>query len=202
MSYKFITNFQSLLNELLPLPKQRPLLIAIDGRPCSGKTTLTMKLAEALDAQAIYLDEFFIPQEQWPKNAKPAFPFFYFRYNEFIGGIKTLAQGKPFHYFAYDWEQNCLSSKPTDVVPDKIVLVEGVSTLNPELVNLYFKKIWVVSDPKTELEAIALREGEKHMDLWKKYYIPSVDIYCLSKPWERADILYAGRESNKIFLGN
>lgn len=199
-----IYNFTVLLSELSPLPQQRPLLIAVDGRPASGKTTLTMQLEKALDAQAIYLDEFFIPQEQWPKDAKPTFPFFYFRYQEFLDGVKTLVQGKPFRYFSYDWEKNGLASKPTIITPDKPVIVEGVSALNPELINLYFKKIWVASDPKTELEAVIARDGEKHLNLWKNIYIPSVDIYCKSKPWERADIIYAGRgiasKDNKDFL--
>ncbi len=190
---KNINSFQSLLNELEPLAQYRPLLIGIDGRPCAGKTTLTMELADALNAQTIYLDEFFIPQKLWPKDAKPAFPFFYFRYNEFLEGVKTLAQGRPFHYFSHDWDKNGLSAEPTIITPDKVIIVEGVSALNPELVDLYFKKIWVASDRKNERAAVITRDGEKNILLWQKFYIPSIDLYCLSKPWERADILYAGR---------
>jgi uridine kinase len=190
---KNITNFQSLLNELEPLPQHRPLIIGIDGRPCAGKSTLTIKLAEALNAQIIYLDEFFIPQKLWPKDAKPAFPFFYFRYNEFLEGVKNLAQGKTFRYFSHDWDNNDLSAEPTIITPDKVIIVEGVSALNPALVDLYFKKIWVASNLKNERSAVIIRDGEKNIDLWQRYYIPSIDIYCLSKPSERADIIYAGR---------
>jgi uridine kinase len=190
---KNITNFQSLLNELEPLPQHRPLIIGIDGRPCAGKSTLTIKLAEALNAQIIYLDEFFIPQKLWPKDAKPAFPFFYFRYNEFLEGVKNLAQGKTFRYFSHDWDNNDLSAEPTIITPDKVIIVEGVSALNPALVDLYFKKIWVASNLKNERSAVITRDGEKNIDLWQRYYIPSIDIYCLSKPSERADIIYAGR---------
>jgi uridine kinase len=190
---KNITNFQSLLNELEPLPQHRPLIIGIDGRPCAGKSTLTIKLAEALNAQIIYLDEFFIPQKLWPKDAKPAFPFFYFRYSEFLEGVKALAQGKTFRYFSHDWDNNDLSAEPTIITPDKVIIVEGVSALNPELVPVYFKKIWVASNLKNERSAVIIRDGEKNIDLWQRYYIPSIDIYCLSKPSERADIIYAGR---------
>lgn len=195
MQSRSINSFQALLHELSPLPKNRPLLIAIDGRPGSGKTTLAMQLAEALNAQAIYLDEFFIPQEQWPADAKPIFPFFYFRYQEFLDGIKALAAGKPFAYYSYDWQTNGVSKEATTITPDRIVIVEGVSTLNEQLANLYYKKIWVASDPKTEFGAISTREKGANLNLWKNIYIPSVDIYCEQKPWEKADIIYAGRGS-------
>ena len=52
-----IDNIEDLLKEL-HLTKKRPLLIAIDGRPLSGKTILATKLEELLNAEIIYLDEF------------------------------------------------------------------------------------------------------------------------------------------------
>lgn len=197
----YINNLPELIQALSQLPKKQPILIGIDGRPGSGKTTVAVKLEEVLNAQAIYLDEFFIPQEQWPKNAKPQFPFFYFRYQEFIDGIKALADGKPFTYFAYDWESDGLSKRAKVIKPEGIIIVEGVSALNTELAPLYDKKIWVDSDRKSEFAAIAARENEKNLDLWKNIYLPSVDIYSDEKPWQRADIIYAGRgiESQEQF---
>lgn len=188
-----INNLHALLQALSTLPKKQLLLIAIDGRPGSGKTTIAVKLEEALHAQAIYLDEFFIPIEQWPKDAKPQFPFFYFRYQEFIDGVKALASGKSFSYFSYDWESNDLSNQAKIIKPEGIIIVEGVSALNAELAALYDKRIWVASDRNSEFAAIAVRENEKNLDVWKNIYLPSIDLYCLQKPWQQADIIYAGR---------
>ncbi|GMU19841.1 MAG: hypothetical protein AMXMBFR12_10320 [Candidatus Babeliales bacterium] len=189
----YIDNLSTLLQALSTVQKKQPLLIGIDGRPGSGKTTVAIKLEEALHAQAIYLDEFFIPQEQWPKDAKPQFPFFYFRYQEFVEGVKALASGKPFSYFTYDWETNGLSKQVKVINPEGIIIVEGVSALNAELAPLYDKRIWVASDHTSEFAAIASRENEKNLDLWKNIYLPSVEIYCKQKPWQQADIIYAGR---------
>ena len=169
------------------------MIIAIDGRPGSGKTTLAIQLEKALKAQAIYLDEFFIPQEQWPIDQTPRFPFFYFRYQEFLNGIKVLAAGKSFSYFSYDWQTNAVSKEPTIINPAKIIIVEGVSALNKELAGLYYKRIWVASDNETEWKTIEERESGKNVDLWKQIYLPSVDLYCKQRPWESADIIYAGR---------
>ncbi len=66
------------------------------------------------------------------------------------------------------------------------------SILREELSSCYFKKIFVISDQSSELEAIAKREGSV-TNLWRNLYLPSVEIYWQKKPWERADILYAGR---------
>lgn len=76
-------NIEMLLKELA-IPKTRPFIIGIDGRPCSGKSTIADKLTEILNAEALFLDGFFIPQENWPKNINPAFPFPYFHWSEFV----------------------------------------------------------------------------------------------------------------------
>lgn len=120
---------------------------------------------------------FFIPPEQWENNIAPSFPFQYFRYQEFVDGIKNLSQGHDFHYHSYDWQTSRLATEPTIITATNTVIIEGVSVLNSELIDYYDKKIWVASDTETELDAIIARENNKSLDLWKNMYIPSVDIY-------------------------
>lgn len=186
-------NIQQLIGALFPLPLQQVTLIGIDGRPGSGKTTLIAELEKALTVQTIYLDEFFIPQRDWPHDQSPRFPFFYFRYQEFIDGIKALASGKRFTYYAYDAQTDAPSKKVTTIEPEGIIIVEGVSALNAELAPLYHTKIWVEGDHSNELVALQERENGKNWDVWNKLYLPSIEIYCLQKPWKRADIIYEGR---------
>lgn len=192
-----INNLQGLIQAISFLPQQQHILIGIDGRPGSGKTTIAIQLEAALQAQTIYLDEFFIPQRDWPHDQSPRFPFFYFRYEEFVNGIKALANGKPFTYHAYDWLTDALSVTSTTIQPKGIIIVEGVSALNTELAPLYHTKIWVESDRTTEIAALKEREKGKNWDMWNKIYLPSIEIYCLQKPWERADIIYKGRGIKK-----
>lgn len=186
-----IDNFNQLLINL-DLIENRPLLIGIDGRPCSGKSTLADLLIEELHAEGLFLDDFFIPQTQWPNPINPAFPFPYFRYQEFLEGVLKLAEGKLLEYQPYNWNTNSLD-KVRIIDPTKnIVIVEGVSVLCEQLESSFYKKILVVSDENNELEAICQRENN-NINIWNELYIPSVDIYWRTNPWERADILFAGR---------
>lgn len=188
---KILDDFEDLLSNL-ELNDHRPFLIGIDGRPCSGKSTLADKLTEVLKAEALFLDDFFIPQSDWPKTIVPAFPFPYLRFREFIDGVKTLAQGHSFHYREYDWDKRNFGAMKT-INPESIVIVEGVSVLCDELMPYYTKKVLVLSNRNNELQAIAARESAENLVLWKNLYLPSVELYWQTKPWDRADILYAGR---------
>lgn len=149
-----------------------------------------MKLAQTLGAQAIYLDEFFIPQRDWPQNQHPRFPFFYFRYQEFVNGIKSLAAGRLFTYHAYDWQIDGPSATASTIKPEGIILIEGVSALNIELASLYAKKIWVDSDTSTEMIAIEAREKGANLDLWKKIYICPAQKYIACKSLGKEPILF------------
>lgn len=186
-------NIDQLIQSLSSLSLRPFALVGIDGRPGSGKTILITQLEQSLTFKTIYIDEFFIPQREWPHNQSPRFPFFYFKYEELINGIKALVAGKTFTYHPYDWQTDTPSITPTTIEPKGLIIVEGTSALNAELASLYHKKIWVESDRTSELAALQKRENGNNWDVWQNIYLPSVEIYCLQKPWERADIIYEGR---------
>jgi uridine kinase len=73
----------------------QPALIAIDGLPCSGKGTLVGRLKERMDLDCIEVDDFVLPEEQWPSRNQPAFPFPFIRYKAFLEAVKTLTSVHP-----------------------------------------------------------------------------------------------------------
>lgn len=185
-----VDDFNELLSSL-KLTDNRPLLIGIDGRPCSGKSKIADLLIETLHAEGLFLDDFFRPQTEWPNHIHPAFPFPYFRYKEFLEGVLKLSKGMVFEYQPYDWTTNRIEGTRM-IDPKNIIIVEGVSVLCEPLVPCFYKKILIVSDASNEFEAICQRE-KNNIKVWNELYLPSVNIYWRTKPWERADILYAGR---------
>ena len=84
-------------------------LIAVDGLPCSGKSTLAVLLGQSFGLEAIYLDDFVLPQSEWP-SSHPAFPFEYIRYDYFVQAVKTLAAAGECSYFPFDWNTETTSS--------------------------------------------------------------------------------------------
>ena len=168
-------------------------LVAIDGLPVSGKSTLADRLEAELGATIVYLDDFVRPEAEWRGKVGPAFPFPYIRYDEFSQAVMALAQGQTARYRRYDWAAGQLADAVTEISPDGLVVVEGVSTLNPDLAPLYDLRLWVESDAATTLEASLARGVGDWEREWRDLFVPSVTLYLASDPHLRADHIVAGR---------
>ena len=168
-------------------------LVAIDGLPVSGKSTLADRLAHELGAAIVYLDDFVRPEAEWRGKVGPEFPFPYMRYDDFSQTVVTLAGGRVARYRGYDRETWRLAESWTEIDPGGLVVVEGVSTLNPALAPLYDLRLWVASDPATTLAASLARGVGDWEQEWRDLFMPSVEHYLATEPWLRADHIVAGR---------
>ena len=174
--------------------RKRPSLVAVDGLPCSGKSTLADRLLLALDGECIALDDFLLPERAWPPLRRPAFPFEYIRYGQFLSAVRDLALNGECAFSPFDWSTCEISPAARRVDLKKPVVVEGVSALNPEIAGLFDLRIFVESDRTTTLEvAIGRAGGGPWIECWHSLFLPSVDLYMLSSPRERADLVVSGR---------
>ena len=167
--------------------------IAIDGLPVSGKTTLADQIASSTGAEILWLDEFVMPEAGWRGKAQPAFPFSYFRYDDFLQAVTTLAQTGRCSYHPYDWTTGQASPETRTITREQPVIIEGVSSLHPSLVPLYDLRLWVESDPATTLTAALARGVGDWEHEWRHLFMPSVELYLQTDPRGRADYLVAGR---------
>lgn len=170
-----------------------PPLVAIDGLPCSGKSTLAERIQSAHGLERICLDEFVRPEMNWPSRDKPAYPFEYIRYEEFLGAVRALASSGECLYAPFDWDTLAISGQHRVVRSTRTVIIEGVSTLNPELCELYALRIFVESDRSTTLDAAERRGTGRWSQPWRDLFLPSADMYMESHPERRADLIVAGR---------
>jgi uridine kinase len=170
-----------------------PLLVAVDGLPVSGKSTLADRLETELGARTVYLDDFVRPEAEWRGKVGPAFPFPYIRYEQFSQTVMTLAQGHVARYRGYDWAAGRLAETWTEIDPAGLVVIEGVSALNSALAPLYDLRFWVESDAETTLTASLAPGVGDWAHEWRDLFMPSVALYVDSQPQQRADYRVKGR---------
>jgi uridine kinase len=168
-------------------------LVAIDGLPVSGKSTLAERLEKELGAVVVYLDDFVRPEAEWRGVATPAFPFPYIRYDAFLAAVAALAQGQTARYRRYDWTTGQVAETWREVRSEGLVVIEGVSALHPTLAPLYDMRFWVESDGATTLAASLARGVGDWEREWRELFTPSVALYLETDPWRRANHVVAGR---------
>ncbi len=168
-------------------------LVAIDGLPLAGKSTLADRLALALGAECVRLDDFVKPEAEWRSHNQPSFPFDFIRYDEFVAAASGLATSGLCSFRPFSFETGGIEREAREVRVDRPVIVEGVSALHPDLAPLYDLRIWVESDAASTLAASGQRGMGPWAREWRELFLPSVDLYLQTKPWERADILARGR---------
>jgi uridine kinase len=186
-------------NEVVALAASRPkpLLVAVDGLPLSGKTTLALRLIKELGAECLGLDDLVRPEAEWPSRDKPSLPFDFVRYDEFVDAVRSLAQNRCCSFHPYNWEKGHIEDLPKVVRGDGIALVEGVSALHPDLAPLYDLRVGIESDMETTLAASLERGVGFWAHEWEFMFLPSIELYLQTNPKARADVVALGRGAHK-----
>lgn len=151
-------------------------LVGIDGPCASGKTTLAAKLAEALEAQVIHTDDFFLPFEMKTsaRLSQPGGNIHYERFcRETANGIES---GKPFEYGVYRCSEGRIAEKKT-VVPEGIIIIEGSYSLHPSMGVDYDLRVFVEAPVEVRLERILERNGKEKLEVFKEKWIPLENKY-------------------------
>ena len=158
------------------LTEKKKLIIAIDGRCASGKTTLSEKLSCELECNVIHTDDFYLQPFQRTEN----------RYLEPGGNLDRerlaaevltpLSSGKMPLYQPFDCQKTCF--KKNILLPKKdIYIIEGSYSCHPELRPFYDFTIFVTTDGETQKERIRERNGEDKLEDFVNLWIPLEERY-------------------------
>lgn len=167
---------QLITQRIMSLPDSgRPLLIALDGRCASGKTTLSQRLAEELSCAVIHADDFFLrPEQRTAERMEQAGGNIdYERLLEEV--ILPLKKGMPFSYRPYSCEIQALA-EPVEVIPRKINLIEGSYCCHPTLWEHYDMRIFMTAPKDLRLRRIAERNGDM-LSRFENLWIPLEEKY-------------------------
>ena len=161
------------------LAEKDMVIMAIDGKCTSGKTTLASKLAEIYDCNVFHMDDFFLrPEQRTPERfAEVGGNVDYERFQEEV--LLPLKSGKDFSYRPFDCSTFALAA-PVSVTPKKLNIVEGTYSHHPYFGNPYDLKILLTVDEETQRRRILERPAFLHKRFFEEWIPRRTDILKLS----------------------
>lgn len=171
-------NYTFLCREIRKLQERKPcLLVAIDGRCASGKTTLAAELAERLGAGVIHMDDFFLrPEQRTPERyAEPGGNVDRERFLAEVLLPLTSGTGEPFTYRPFDCHTMQLG-EPIIFTPTDITIIEGTYSCHPALRDYYDYRIFLTVSPEEQMARLARRPGAD-LRMFREKWIPMEERY-------------------------
>lgn len=177
-----MSDFRTVTDRIFPEIEKRLLLsprviVGIDGRSASGKTTAAKELAEYYGTVPIHTDDFFLPpalrtQERY---AEPGGNLHYERFREEVSE-KLLNGEESLRYHVF----NCADfscDKLSETVSGRVIVIEGAYAFHPALPDVYGLKIFFDISPEEQKRRILLRNGEEKLRMFEEKWIPLEEKY-------------------------
>lgn len=152
------------------------LLIAVDGRCASGKTTLAAALEQEISCNVVHMDHFFLRPEQRTRERleEPGGNVDYERFREEV--MVPLSQKKLFSYQIFDCQKMKLSSF-RQIEPNKTTIIEGSYSCHPYLWDFYDFRVFLDIDSEEQIQRIRRRNGENKLLQFQNRWIPLEEKY-------------------------
>lgn len=167
---------EEIKNKIDELLAQKDMVVmAIDGKCASGKTTLAAKLAEVYDCNVFHMDDFFLrPEQRTPERfAEVGGNVDYERFKAEV--LITLQVGQPFSYRPFDCSTFTLADSVC-VTPKKLNIIEGTYSHHPYFGDSYDLKILLTVDEETQRQRILQRPTFLHKRFFEEW-IPMENQY-------------------------
>jgi uridine kinase len=159
------------------------LLVGIDGAGGSGKSTLAKNLASAFSkATVVHIDDF----ADWTDDSNWELSTFADRV------LEPIIAGITVKHHRYDWPTDTFGEW-FEVVPNSVVIVEGVTALRSDLRDYWHVPVWVDCPRELRLERGIARDGEAIRSKWEDIWMLGEDAYFeRDRPRESAMFIYDG----------
>ncbi len=136
-----------------------PIVLAIDGNCCAGKTSLAALLQRVYGCNALHMDDFFFlrPAQRTPERMRV--PGANVDHERFLAEVGAhLRTGKPFSFQRYDCGTQRLCP-PVRITPTRLTVVEGSYSMHPSLRRLYDAAVF--RGGPADAAGPAARKGER-----------------------------------------
>ncbi len=158
------------------LEAKKNVIIAIDGRCASGKTTLADAFSKRIGCNVIHTDDFFLRPNQRTESrlSETGGNIDYERFIEEV--IEPLEKGTDFSYRPY-FCRTAELGEPIHINSGKITLIEGAYSCHPKFAHIYDLKFFLDVAPDEQIERIKRRNGEDMLEKFKRMWIPMEEKY-------------------------
>lgn len=158
---------------------EQPVVVAIDGRSGSGKSSLARLLQEVYGCSVISMDHFFLrPEQRTPARLQqPGGNVDHERFQEEVA--PNLRSGKAFRYRMFNCRDGSFTPSPV-IEPGPLTVVEGCYSLHPALGELYDLKVFLTVPPEVQRERILKRSGPVMLRRFVEEWIPLEELYFSS----------------------
>lgn len=151
-------------------------IVAIDGRCGSGKTTLAARLQKDLHCAVYHMDEFF-PRPEQRTEARLSQPGGNVDHERFLEEVLLplqIAQDITYCPFVCSRQQ---LGEPVTVEANRLTIVEGSYACHPALWEHYDLRVFLTIDPEEQLRRIEARSGPEKARQFRDRWIPFEERY-------------------------
>lgn len=164
------------IRQLVADKSRKYILIAIDGKCASGKSTLGNYLKDELDANLFHMDDFFLQKYQRTEErlAEVGGNVDYERFKEEI--LEPIQLGNAIEYRSF----NCANLEIMESImieSKRINIVEGAYSQHPYFGNPYDLRIFIEIDSENQINNIRKRNGEEKLKNFVERWIPKEEAY-------------------------
>jgi len=158
------------------LRRQENIVVAIDGRSGSGKSSLGRLLKDVYGCPVISMDHFFLRPEQRSASrlSEAGGNVDYERFN--LEVVPKLKGGAPFNYQVFNCQLGTFTASAT-VEHHRLTVVEGSYSLHPTLIDAYDLKVFLTISPEVQEERLRKRNGPDMVERFLKEWIPLEERY-------------------------
>ena len=161
--------------ELAQRPAQ-PVVLALDGRCGSGKTTMATALAEQFpDSIVLHTDDFYLPPAQRVDGWEhiPCANMYLTRLRDEV--LRPAKAGKPVPYRAYCCREG--TYRPAQLLPAQpLVILEGSYSHHPLLTDCETLRVFVTCSQAEQTRRLQAREGARYANFAARW-IPLEEAY-------------------------
>ncbi|MGO5163200.1 ECF transporter S component [Fusicatenibacter saccharivorans] len=158
------------------LTERERIVIAIDGRCGSGKTTLGRELQEIWDGNLFHMDDFYLQKEQRTEERyeEPGGNVDYKRFEQEV--LVPLKKCETVFYRPY-YPPKWSFLETAEIAPCRANIVEGTYSCHERLEAYYDLKVFLTIDPIEQIQKIEKRNGSEKAVEFQKKWIPLEELY-------------------------